>query len=141
MNSLVAFSKDASIDLTNWESAKPYHVGIVRGWKILEKNLTGSASLTKVKNQNILFTLLDKGRANIVVYSRFEGYEMLKQLGLKNITAHEPPLATREMFLYLNKKHAQLIPVITKSLRQMKQDGTYSSIFEKSLTPYLQDAN
>ncbi len=134
----VAFSKDASIQLKDWASAKPYHVGIVRGWKILEENLSGSASLTRVKNQKLLFTLLDKGRANIVVYSRFEGYEMIKHLGLTGVKALEPPLAVREMFLYLNKKHTRLIPVISEALKDMKQDGTYGALFDQSLAPYLQ---
>ena len=134
-----AFTWRPGIQLKGWASCKPYNVAIVRGWKILEANLADVRSLTKVKNQKLLFSLLGKHRTDIVVYSRFEGQEMIERLGLQSIRALEPPLATREMFLYLNKKHLQLIPALTKQLRSMKHDGTYDRIFEKTLGPYLKD--
>ena len=134
-----AFTWRPDIQLKDWSSCKPYNVAIVRGWKILEANLTDVKSLVKVKNQELLFSLLGKQRTDIAVYSRFEGQEMIKRLGLQSIRVLEPPLATREMFLYLNKKHLQQIPALTKQLRSMKDDGTYDRIFEKTLGPYLKD--
>jgi polar amino acid transport system substrate-binding protein len=135
----VAFTWRPDIQLKDWASCKPYNVAIVRGWKILETNLTEARSLVKVKNQKLLFSLLGKHRTDIVVYSRFEGKEMIKQLGLKSVRVLEPPLATREMFLYLNKKHLQLVPVIADQLRSMKHDGTYDRILKKTLGPYLKE--
>jgi len=139
-----AFTWRDDIQLKDWTSCKPYNVAIVRGWKILEANLLEAnladvKSLVRVKNQKLLFSLLGKHRADIVVYSRFEGQEMIERLGLQSVWAIDPPLATREMFLYLNKKHLQLIPALTKQLRSMKLDGTYDRIFEKTLGPYLKD--
>lgn len=133
----VAFTGNPTIQIGDWAGCKPYNVAIVRGWKILETNLADVSSLVKVKNQQLLFTLLAKHRVDIVIYSRFEGYEMTKQLGLHAVRALDPPLATREMFLYLNKKHRRLIPVIAKQLRIMKHDGTFDRIVEKTLNPYL----
>jgi len=135
----IAFTWKPDIQLKDWNSCKPYNVAIVRGWKILETNLADARSLVKVKNQKLLFSLLGKHRTDIVVYSRFEGKEMIKQLGLKSIWVREPPLATREMFLYLNKKHLQLVPVIAEQLRSMKHDGAYDRIFKKTLGPYLKE--
>jgi polar amino acid transport system substrate-binding protein len=134
-----AFTWRDDIQLKDWASCKPYNVAIVRGWKILEDNLADAKSLVRVKNQKILFSLLGKHRTDIVVYSRFEGQEMIKRLGLQSIRVLEPPLATRGMFLYLNKKHLQLIPAIAKQLRSMKRDGTYDRILKKTLGPYLKD--
>ncbi len=135
----VAFTWRTDIELKDWASCKPYNIAIVRGWKILEANLADVKSLVKVKNQEILFSLLGKHRTDIVVYSRFEGHEMIKKLGLQSVWVLEPPLATREMFLYLNKKHLSLAPVIAKQFRIMKQDGAYDRIFKKTLGPYLKD--
>lgn len=132
----VGFSKNHEIRIKNWEDCKPYNVAIVKGWKILEANLDGVRSLKKVKNQKQLFALLANNRTDIVIYSRFEGYEMIKQLKLKNIHTLEPPLATKEMFLYLNKKHEKIILKISENLQHMKQDGTFKRIQEKVLTPY-----
>jgi polar amino acid transport system substrate-binding protein len=134
-----AFTWRDDIQLKDWASCKPYNVAIVRGWKILEANLVDVKSLVKVKNQELLFSLLGKHRTDIAVYSHFEGQEMIKKLGLQSVRDLQPPLATREMFLYLNKKHLQLIPAIAKQLRSMKQDGTYDRILKKTLGPYLKD--
>jgi polar amino acid transport system substrate-binding protein len=134
-----AFTWRPDIQLKDWASCHPYNVAIVRGWKILEANLDDVRSLVKVKNQELLFSLLGKHRTDIAVYSRFEGQEMIKRLGLQSIRVLEPPLATREMFLYLNKRHLALIPAVAKQLRSMKHDGTYDRIFKKTLGPYLRD--
>jgi polar amino acid transport system substrate-binding protein len=134
----VGFAKNGAITTTGWESLTPYDVAIVRGWKILENNIQGVRSLVRTKNQRLLFTLLENNRADIVVYSRFEGCEMLRQLGINDVTVLNPPLAVREMFLYLHKKHQDLAPVIAGHLRQMKADGTFAAIRTKTLAPLLQ---
>jgi polar amino acid transport system substrate-binding protein len=133
----VGFSRNVSISTPGWKSLQPYDVAIVRGWKILEKNIVGSRSLVRTKDQRLLFTLLEKNRADIVVYSRFEGYGIISQLGMKGVHVLEPPLAVREMFLYLNRKHQALVPVIANHLKEMKRDGTYAAIKEKTLAPFL----
>jgi polar amino acid transport system substrate-binding protein len=132
----VAFTWRPDIHITNWSSCKPYNIAIVTGWKILEANLADVKSLVKVKNQELLFTLLAKRRADIVVYSRFEGYEMIRKLDLQSILALEPPLATRAMFLYLHQEHLPLIPELAKQLRGIKDDGTYDRILKKTLGSY-----
>jgi len=45
-------------------------------------------------------------------------------------------LATKEMFIYLNKKHELLVPRLAKALGAMKQDGSYQKMFNKYLSPY-----
>ncbi len=133
----VAFTKHIDIPIKGWESLQPYHIAIVRGWKILENNIVGTPSLVRVKNQDLLFSLLDNDRTDIVVYSRFEGYGIIKKNKMKKLTTLEPPLAIREMFLYLNKKHSRLIPLIDANLKAMKRDGTFDKIRIKTLSPYL----
>lgn len=131
----VGFSKNKDIVTSDWEALQPYDVAVVRGWKILEENITGTRSLAKMKDQWLLFTLLEKNRVDIVVHSRYEGYVILKRLGITDIYALEPPLAIREMYLYLNRKHRALVPVIARHLREMKRDGTFRKIGVETLTP------
>ncbi len=40
----------------------------------------------------------------MVIYNRYEGYGVIKGMNLQGIHVVEPPLKSREMFLYLNKK-------------------------------------
>ncbi|MEE4352368.1 MAG: transporter substrate-binding domain-containing protein [Desulfatiglans sp.] len=129
----VAFSKDVDIEIEGWESLKPYTVGIVTGFKIMEENTKEVKNLTKVENPRLLFTLLKKNRADMIIYDRYIGYGILKLMGMKGVKALDPPLATREFFLYLNKKHLKLIPKIAEAMAEMKKDGTYQDMFNKTI--------
>jgi polar amino acid transport system substrate-binding protein len=134
----VAFSKHHGIKMTSWDALQPYDVAIVRGWKILENNIVNTRSLVRARNQELLFNLLKNDRTEIVVYSRLEGYALIRSLGLEGVVVLEPPLAVREMYLYLNKKHEELIKPLAQSLKEMKADGTYNEIKNKTLGGYLQ---
>jgi len=136
----VAFTRHADFRTESWESLKPYHVGIEIGWKILEENIVGAATRTDVRNKEILFSLLANDRADLVVYSRFVGWETVRELGLKGIRVLEPPLAVREMYLYLNKKHLHLVPLISEAIQDMKRDGTFEKIRNDTLTPYVRSS-
>lgn len=126
----VAFTKLADLKIAGWDSLRPYATGIVTGWKILEEQVQ-SKLVTKVDNPRLLFTLLAKDRAEVVVYERLQGLSIIKELGLAGVRAVDPPLAVRDMFLYLNKKHAGLVPRVAAELRKMKEDGTYAAIMSQ----------
>jgi polar amino acid transport system substrate-binding protein len=70
------------------------------------------------------------------MFDRWGGLWWIRAHG---VAAHalEPPIAVREMYLYLNKKHAALIPRISAALAQMKEDGEYQRIYSQTLTPLL----
>jgi polar amino acid transport system substrate-binding protein len=124
----VIFTKRAMPPITGWDDLKPYSVAIIRGWKILEKNVLGTAYLTKVEDAELLFQFLDSDRADIVIYERLQGLYVIRNLGLSDIQVVEPPLVSRPMFLYLHKKHRTLIPALERTLTQLIQDGTYERI-------------
>lgn len=129
----VAFSKfDISLD-KGWESLKPFSIAIVNGWKILEQNVPKSAELTSVNHPLQLFDMLEKGRAELIIYERYGGQEILRTNQFKDIKLIEPPLARKEMFMYLNKKHKSIIPKLSEALRNMKNDGTYQQIMQQTL--------
>lgn len=129
----VAFATRVNLTDSSWEALMPYHVGIVRGWKILEENLAGVKKITAVKNQQQLFTLLKNGRVDVVIYARHEGYGLVKQLGIANCRPLEPPLAVRPMYLYLNKKHAGLVAPLAEILKKMKVEGVFANIALQTL--------
>lgn len=131
----VAFTRHLTLRTTDWATLTPYHVGIVRGWKILEEHLAGVQGLTTAKNQEQLFMLLKNGRVDAVVYARKEGYGLLRQLGITDAVALSPPLAVRPMHLYLHKKHAGLVAPLAAVLQSMKNDGTYAVITRQTLFP------
>ena len=128
-----AFSKNTAFEPNGWESLKPYRVGTVIGWKILEDNIIGTGKLEKVNNIEMLFKFLDASRIDIAVIGKLDGLAAIKSQGLKDIHILQPPLAVREMFLYLNKKHKDIVPQIASALKSLKDDGTYQKIVNQTL--------
>lgn len=133
----VAFTRNMEIVLTGWQSLKPYNVGILTGWKILENNITETRSLSKVGSPTQLFMLLKNERVDVVVYEKWQGLQLLKELGLTDVKILEPPLANRKTYMYLNKKHEQLIPQLIIALSEMKKDGSLQRIYDQTLRPLL----
>lgn len=128
VNRVVAFSKNENIKINGWKSLLKYHVAYVNGWKNCEREIGDHKAKTVVKNEDLLFTLLENDRADVGVFEFDTGKDLLNKLGYTSIKAIEPPIVTNDLFLYVHKKHAGLIPEIVKTLRSMKQDGTYQNI-------------
>jgi polar amino acid transport system substrate-binding protein len=131
VNRVVAFSKNENIEINGWESLFQYHVVYVNGWKNCERELKNHKSITTVKNEYLLFTLLEKNRAEVGIFELETGTEALQKLGYTDIKAIGSPIVSNDLFLYVHKKHAGLISEIVNTLRLMKQDGTYQEIISQ----------
>ena len=127
VNHVVAFSKNEKTEINGWESLFQYHVAYVNGWKNCERELKEHNAKTTVKNEYLLFTLLENNRADVGIFGLSTGTEVLNNLGYTSIKAIDPPIVINDLFLYVHKKHAALIPKIVKTLQSMKQDGSYRS--------------
>ena len=123
-----AFAARPGVAIRNWDDLATLDVAHIIGWKIFEDNVKGPR-VTKVANSAQLFSLLKSGRTDVVLFDRFGGYHQIKELGISHGYVVEPPLAKREMFLYLNAKHADLVPALAKALRAMKADGSHAQYF------------
>ncbi len=131
----VAFSRNIDMATNGWENLRPYDVAIITGWKILEESIKNTRSLHKVRNERILFNLLARDQVDIVVYSRLGGIATIREMGLQDIKVLEPPFAVREMFLYLNTRHAELVDPVSASLKKMKEDGVFQRIINSHTQP------
>lgn len=120
INQIVAFSKNRNIRVDGWKSLNSYHVVCVNGWRNCERELPAPKQKTIVKNDKLLFTLLEKNRADVGIFGRNTGMATLKKLGITDIIPLEPPIIVSDLFLYIHKKHESLIPDISSTLRQMK---------------------
>ena len=72
--------------------------------------------------------------SDIVLAERWQGLWAAKQLGLK-VRMLQPPFKVSAMYMYLNKRHAALVPKVAKALVAMKQDGTFQRIIAETLKP------
>lgn len=126
----VAFSKQP-FTINGWDSIKPLYIGLVKGWKILEMNTTGFPNVIKTPTEKELFTMLHKERLDVALYAKLTGYAALRHYGFHEIHHLEPPLASRPMYLYVHKKHQDLVNTIAGTLKQMKEDGSYMKIMNQ----------
>lgn len=133
---MMAFSRNANFRVTGPESLKSYDVGILIGWKILERMIVESHSLIKLATDRQLFTMLDKNRIDVAVIERLQGLYLLKEMKIEGVRVLEPPFVEVALYPYLNKKHADLVPKMAEALRKMKQDGTYQRILDTVRSRY-----
>lgn len=128
-----AFTRDATLAARSWDDLRERHVALVAGWKIVERNLAGAPNLKPVRDEEALFALLDKGRAEVVVAGLHAGREIVRLRGYQGVRALLPPLAVEPMFLYLHKRHAGLVPRLNAALRDMRRDGTIQRLTKAGL--------
>jgi polar amino acid transport system substrate-binding protein len=129
----VAFTVDPSLQIHGWNSLYGHDVAIVTGWKILERRLSNLSNLVKVKDVLHALLLLKNKRTDVVILDRYSGLETANRLGFTNIRVNGPPLYSRSMYLYLNKRNAEVARKLAMALRTMKNDGTYQHIYDETL--------
>ena len=127
----VAFANKPEVEIDRWLSLKPYIVGLIKGWKIFEKNIPAGTDMVYAHDPEQLFTLLEKGRIDIALYTRLMGLDIVKRRQLTGVTILSPPLAIRETFLYLHKSRKDFVPLIADALAALKREGFYAAEFKK----------
>lgn len=133
----VAFTKNKTIKIHDWKSLKPYNITFINGWKFFEKKALHYKSLLRVQNSSQLFNLLNKNRAEIALYDLWSGLWWLKHNAAGDIRYLTPTLGRVKLYLYINKKHKKMVPALSRALAEMKKDGTYKTIHDKTLSSLL----
>jgi polar amino acid transport system substrate-binding protein len=131
----VAFSRQPKPEEASWAVLAPFSVGYIKGWKIFENNLPPVTQTTTADNPEQLLRLLEKNRIDVALYDRWMGTALATKMQLQNIRVVEPPLASREMFIYLHKRHADKIPAIAAALRAIKAEGMYTRVCREKFAP------
>jgi len=127
----VVFSKkELDFPVKGWSSLKPYKIGILRGVKYSETGTKGMR-IQIVDRHTQLVKLLDYGRIDIIVMTRLNGLNAFRQANVRNFKILEPPLVRMPLFHYLHIKNQHLVPKITDSLREMRKEGRFQTIYEK----------
>lgn len=128
-----AYSKNTQIKIKNWQSLADYNLAFVNGWIIFKKKVTAYKSLLKTRDSEQLFMLLSKNRIDIALYDAW--WNKGKNTGILKLA---PPLASFKLYLYVHKKHKDLVNDLAKALQAMKQDGSYQRIYNQTLnTPHF----
>jgi len=128
-----AFSKQPQLKNITFEALKPYNIATIAGWKILVINLKRikPETLHVMNDAQAMFKVLEKNRIDVATYGYLSGLKIIKELGLTDISAIDPPLASLPLYLYLNKKHKLIIPELTNALKALKEEGEIERIIKE----------
>ena len=127
-----AFARNAALPAT-WDVLRSRPVGHIRGWKIYEKQLAGARAVVTSDDPAQLFRQLQLGRIDVALYERWLGLGVVKRMGLRDVSLLEPLLDKREMYIYLNKRHAALVPKLAEALRAIKAEGLYDRLYREKV--------
>jgi polar amino acid transport system substrate-binding protein len=130
----IAYTKRADIRIRDWADLQPYIVAYANGWVIFDRNVKTAKEITKTPSLDDLYPLLDKGRADVILMDRWQWRWVAREKGY-GTGLYEAPLAKVEIFMYLHKKHADLVPKVARALADMKADGSYQKIYDAYLKP------
>jgi len=128
--------KHNSIAEPGWDGLQNTSVAFLNGWKILERNVPKSAEITKVNSPTQLFNLLKFNRVDYIIYEKWGGIALAKSMGIENVNTLSPPLAVRQLHIYLHRKHQEHASSLANALKQLKDDGTYQNIYNETLGPF-----
>lgn len=127
-----AFGRNAALPAI-WDVLRSRPVGHIRGWKIYEKQLVGAPSVVTSDDPAQLFRQLQLGRIEVALYERWLGLGIVQRMGLHGVAPLEPLLDKREMYIYLNKRHAALVPKLAQALRAIKAEGLYDRLYREKV--------
>jgi len=136
----VSFFKGASLKLAGtgyWQALKPFEVGVVSGWKILEFGLQKHPprKLYTLSSPKSLFEMLERDRIQVATIGRLVGYRAILDMQLTGLHVAEPPLVSRPLYLYLNKRHVDLVPQLTRQLQAMQDEGVLARYYRDIVKP------
>ena len=129
-----AFSKNPALP-GRLEVLRTHPAGYIKGWKIFEKLFAGAPNVVTAGDPEQMFRQLELDRIDVALYAHWQGLSLIRHQGLKGVHALEPPLAKRELFIYLHNRHAALVPKLAEALREIKAEGLYDRLYREKVLP------
>ncbi|MES2319873.1 MAG: transporter substrate-binding domain-containing protein [Pseudomonadota bacterium] len=128
----VVISRTAHFTPAGWSSLRPYTMGYHRGIQAFERGTKGMKRDPAPTNELMLLKL-QNGRTDIALMSDVEALELLAKMNDASLHILSPALERIQLFHYVHRKNAQLVPRLEAVLRQMAADGTIAAIRERAL--------
>ena len=125
-----AFTKTETFRVQGWASLQPYRIGIVRGIKFAERNTRGMDTRL-ASDYAELFRMLDRGLYDVAVSPAVNGWYQIAKANLTRIRDLQPPVERFDLFHYLHRDHADLVPAISGVLEDMRRAGELAAIRER----------
>lgn len=126
------FTKSVSMTVAGWNSIRDYNVGIVRGVGSSERGTKGMPRVYAVTTMEQLMKMLAAGHIDLAVNDRFSGLMVIHEAGLQGqIKALSPALEHIDLYHFLYKRNAALVPRLEAAIRAMRATGELEALRQK----------
>lgn len=130
-----AITRGNEAEIRRLEDVGDRTVGYVRGWLLAEKLFAEHQNIEVVPDAEIVMKMLAEDRIDVAFLVVAPALHIADNIGLDDLVVTELRFE-HDMFIYLNKTHAELAPLLAKALKSMKADGTYGRL----MTGYYPEA-
>ncbi|MCR9255204.1 MAG: transporter substrate-binding domain-containing protein [Alphaproteobacteria bacterium] len=131
----VGFALDPGVSFQGWKGLENYRVGYIRGWKVFEARVTDRTDRIVAETPDQLFTLLEKGRIDVALFNRWMGVVYANSRDVHDLRIVEPSLAKLNLYVYLHKKHEEIVAPLTRALQCLIDNGYRKTVYDRVLRP------
>jgi hypothetical protein len=118
----------SDIKIETREALANYRLTKIRGVKHTNNITKGLSNIYEMSSTEDMFKLLLSGKVDVVLTNTIDGNLALKRLGLNNVISMNKPLARLPLYHYIHKRHQNLIPLIDKEIKQLKNNGKLAQL-------------
>jgi len=129
---LTVFAKEKFL-INNNEEIQNYSIAYYRGRKDVDQLLSQQKvhkSIYRVNTDIQAFQMLAAGRVDLVISESYLGNRIIDSNTKFNNIKELKRLTKTDIYSYINKKHHELLPIINKTLEQMKAQGRFKEIID-----------
>jgi len=130
-NDFVAASIKPVEGIRAWSDLPPHSVGYILGWQVFQNKVPPVRELTLAKDSKQLFGLLKAGRVEVILHERYQALWQAREQGI-SLTVYDPPLQPTPMYIYLHRRHADLVPRVAAELAAMKAEGRSEALMKRA---------
>lgn len=119
--------------IARWEDLAGKQATLPKGWFLPRRSVPESTVVEEVPTTHHGMVMLAAGRVDAALTILKLGQYEIAQHGLDNIEPNPPVLVQQDLYLYLHKRHAALVPAIDEAIRAMREDGTWDRLYNKTV--------
>jgi len=117
-----AITRDRKLAVTGWDSLKGHRICSLLGDKLIESRTAG-LDREMTRGLPSALKMLEAGRCDVLIASQF-AWSDFDTIAPGHYCESDAPLMSVPIYHYVNKRHADLVPALTRILDSMHQDGT-----------------
>lgn len=121
---------DGSFKIDGWGSLKDYRLATIDGFKFVKNKLADHSPMI-VENTTEAIDLVARQEVDIAVLNRFLGVLALAETQTKTVKVYNPPLESFPAYHLVHKRHEDLIPQLTRTLQNMKNEGVIDRMWRE----------